>query len=227
MYRRDQEHPRSAGRLIGILHGVGEVLQGNVAPEGIIIESWTRGPLAEHMGGDPGMTIVPNLLVTGILTLIFSLAVIVWSAAFLERKRGGLVLLLLSVGMLLVGGGFGPPTLAILAGVGGLGIHARHTWWRKHVPGGARRFLAKLWPWIFGVCAVNGIFLVIGHVIPVFFLGVRNAALFTGSFFVAVVTLLLSILTGIAYDIERKNRRGAAAPLRVRPTKHSGANPTF
>lgn len=70
------------------------------------------------------MTIVTNLLVTGVLTIIVSLAVIVWSVAFIQRKRGGLILILLSTAMLLAGGGFGPPILGILDGVAGLGINA-------------------------------------------------------------------------------------------------------
>lgn len=48
----------------GLVHGIGEVLQGNVAPEGLIINSWTVGPIATNMGGEPGMTIVPNLQIT-------------------------------------------------------------------------------------------------------------------------------------------------------------------
>ena len=193
------------GGLGGILHGVGEILQGNVAPEGIFIESWTRGPIAAHMGGDPAVTIIPNILVTGILALILSTAAIVWSVAFVHRKRGGLVLLLLSMGMLLAGGGVGPPTLGILAGIGGLGINSPYTWWRTHLRAGLRRFLARLWPCIFGVCVANGVFLVIGHVILVFFLGFHNAEIFTNSFLFAVLLLLLSIVTGVAYDIQRRD----------------------
>ena len=37
------------GSLIGIgglQHGVGEVLQGNVAPDGLVINSWVDGPIA-------------------------------------------------------------------------------------------------------------------------------------------------------------------------------------
>lgn len=66
--------------LGGLVHGVGEILQGNVAPDGLIINSWTQGPIASNMGGEPGMTIVPNLLLTGILAVVISLAVIVWAA---------------------------------------------------------------------------------------------------------------------------------------------------
>lgn len=55
--------------LGGITHGVDETLQGNVAPDGIVINSWTQGAIATNMGGEPAMTIVPNLMVTGILDI--------------------------------------------------------------------------------------------------------------------------------------------------------------
>jgi hypothetical protein len=192
--------------LGGITHGVGETLQGNVAPDGIVINSWTQGPIATNMGGEPGMTIVPNLLVTGILTIIVSLAVIVWSVAFVQRKKGGLILILLSIAMLLVGGGFGPPIIGILAGVAGLGINAPYTWWRTHLPVNVRRVLARLWPWVFGVCVLNGVFLVIGSVVLVYLFGVNNPDLFTNSFFFAVLSLALTIFTGVAYDIQNSER---------------------
>lgn len=189
--------------LGGIIHGIGEVLQGNVAPDGIWIYSWTQGPIATNMGGEPGITIVPNLLVTGILTLIVSLIVIIWAAVFVRRKNGGRILLLLSGIMLLVGGGVGPPIIGILAGVAGLGIDAPLSWWHKHLPVSLRRFLAALWPWIFGIAVINGVFLVIGSVILVYFFDLNNPDLFTNSFFFAVVSLLLMIFTGRAYDIQR------------------------
>jgi hypothetical protein len=135
----------------------------------------------------------------------------VWSAAFVQRKHGGLILLLLSVAMLLVGGGFAPPLVGMLAGVAGLGIGAPYPWWRSHLPGGVRRVLARLWPWIFGVCALNGVFLVIGSVILVYVVGLNNPDLFVGSFFFAVLSLLLTILAGVAYDIQHREQ-GVEAP---------------
>jgi len=187
--------------LGGLLHGVGEILQGNVAPSGVVIDSWVQGPIATNMGGEPGMTIVPNLLITGILTVAVSMATIVWSIGFVQRKWGGRVLILLAGAMLLVGGGFGPPILGILAGVAGLGVARRNAgWWARCRPG-TRRFLARLWPWVFGVCVANGVFLVVGSVILVFAFDVNNPDLFTNSFFFAVLTLLLSIVTGTARDV--------------------------
>jgi hypothetical protein len=68
---------------------------------------------------------IPNLLLTGILASIVSLAVMAWAAAFVQRKNGGLLLILLSALMLLVGGGFIPPLLGIIAGLIGTRLKSR------------------------------------------------------------------------------------------------------
>ncbi len=65
------------------------------------------------------MTLIPNFLVTGILAVIVGLVVAVWAALFAPRKRGGPVLLLLSIAMLLVGGGFVPTSIGLLSGFAG------------------------------------------------------------------------------------------------------------
>lgn len=188
--------------LGGLTHGIGEVLQGNIAPSGIVINSWTQGPIATNMGGEPAMTIVPNLLLTGVLTILVSLAVLVWAAVFVQRKNGGWVLIVLSIIMLLVGGGFGSPIVGILAGAAGTGIRSPLTGWRKRLPVNVRHFLAGLWPWVFGVAAITGTFLMIGSVILVCFFGLDNHDLFLNSFYLTVLSLLLTVLIGPAYDIQ-------------------------
>jgi hypothetical protein len=195
--------------LGGLTHGIGEVLQGNVRPGGIIINSWTQGPIATNMGGEPAMTIVPNLLATGILTLLISLAVLVW-AALIRDQNGGRILLLLSAVMLLVGGGFGPPIIGILAGVAGLGTGSPLTWWRNRLPLKVRRGLAAFWPWIFSITVVNGVFLVIGSVIAVYFFDLNNPDLFTNSFLFSVILLILTIVTGRAYEAQQYRQIAAA-----------------
>jgi len=192
----------------GMVHGVGEILQGNVAPEGLIINSWTEGPIATNMGGEPGMTIVPNLLVTGVLTFLFSLAVLVWAALFVRRRHGGRILIVLSLGMLLVGGGFGPPLIGILAGVAGTQSGEPQRGWHRRLPAGGQRLLARLWPFVFGVAAVAGTFLVIGSLILVYLFGVDNADLFLNTFYVTVLSLAFTVLAAPAYD-GRVAERGA------------------
>jgi hypothetical protein len=172
--------------LGGLTHGVGEVLQGNVKPDGIAINSWTQGPIATNMGGEPGITIVPNLLVTGILTILVSLAIVVW-AIFGRNKNYGRTLLLLSVTLLLVGGGVGPPLIGMLAGVAGIGIRTPSVWWGQYLPVNVRHFLAALWPWVFSIAVINGVFLVIGSVILVYFFDLNNPDLFLNSFFGSLV----------------------------------------
>jgi hypothetical protein len=195
--------------LGGLIHGIGEVLQGNVKPDGIIINSWTQGPIATNMGGEPGMTIVPNLLVTGVLTILVSLAIVVW-AAFVRNKNSGRILLLLSVVLMLVGGGFGPPIIGILAGAAGTGIGKPSTGWHKRLSASSQRFLGTLWPWIFGITLLNGVFLVIGSVILVYFFDLNNPDLFTNSFYFSVLSLIATILFGRVYDTQRSEQRAAA-----------------
>lgn len=192
--------------LGGLTHGVGEMLQGNIPSNGMFIDSWTQGPIATHMGGDPAMTIVPNLLITGGLAIIVSLATVAWAAAFVQRKHGGAVLILLSIAMLLVGGGFGSPIIGTLAGIAGTSINAPLTWWRTRLAGNAGRFLAQLWPWVFGVAFINGVFLFVGAIILVYAFGWGNEDLYLNSFFFAVVSLLLTIITGVAYDLQSSER---------------------
>ena len=55
--------------LGGITQGIGEILQGNIAPSGMMINSWTQGPIATTMGGEPAMTIVPIKRIKGMRQL--------------------------------------------------------------------------------------------------------------------------------------------------------------
>ncbi len=189
--------------LGGLRHGIGEILQGNVKPDGIFAESWTTGPLSTNMGGEPGLTILPSMLVTGILTVIVSLAVIVWSIAFVERTHGGLGLLLLSGAMLLVGGGVGPPVVGMLAGIAGLEINSSHQWWRTRVSAHVRAVLAWAWSWIFTVAVANGLLLFVVSLLLVYGFDFNHPNLFLNSFYLAVVLVPLATITAIAYDVER------------------------
>jgi hypothetical protein len=100
--------------LGGASHGPGEMLQGNLAPSNTVFQAW---PSLTALGGEPAMTIIPSLLVTGILTIIIGVMLAVWAAKFISRKHGGLVLILLTIVMLLVGGGIVPPLFGVAAGI--------------------------------------------------------------------------------------------------------------
>jgi len=185
--------------LLGTAHGVFEILQGNTVPGGVMIQAIGPPCQPEQVAHAcwPAMTLVPSFLATGILAVLLSLTAATWAAASIQRKRGGWVLILLSIGMLLVGSGFIPTFVAILAGVAGLGIHAPLGWWRvrlpKPVPVGS-----ALWPWplVAYTLWVLPVQWLLGRFMQAFML---NAGLVL--FFCFDLGLpLLAVLTGLAYD---------------------------
>ena len=191
--------------LLGAAHGYLETLQGDVAPGGIMINA-----IGAPCQGDwvwhaclPAMTIVPNFLTTGVLAIIVSLITLMWAAIFIQRKNGGLILILLSILMFLVGGGFIPTFAGIIAGIAGTGINAPLTFWRTRLSGGAIDFLAKLWPWIliaFMVWSLGG------WIIGYFFNQAMIDLSFVLFFFCNLGLPLLAIFTGIAHDIHNRDR---------------------
>lgn len=193
--------------LGGLRHGIGEVLQGNVRPEGIFTESWTTGPLSTNMGGEPGLAIIPNMLITGVVTIAISLAVIVWSLSFVQREHGGLVLFLLTVGMLLAGGGIGPPVVGMLAAIAGGEIHSPHHWWHEHVSSGMQQALSRAWPLTFGVALLNGVLLFIVSLVLVYGFDFNHPDLFLYSFYLSIVLVPLATITAIAHDLRSSTRR--------------------
>jgi len=83
----------------------------------------------------------------GITVFVSPRAVSVSGAVgFVQRERGGTILILLSLVMLLVGGGFVSSFIGIIAGAAGTQIYALLTWWRARQPS-FLRLLAMLWPW--------------------------------------------------------------------------------
>lgn len=162
------------------------------------------------------MTLIPNLLLTGIVTLVVSLAVIVWAAVYVGKRRGGAILILLSVIMLLVGGGFAPPLIGILAGVAGLGIDAQAPRWYKNLSSQMRNLLAAAWPWFFGVTAIDGVILVVGSLIFGYIVGLNIPGVWVFCFLLSIPLLILTILTGVAYDNHKPGTAGGLAGS-VRP----------
>jgi hypothetical protein len=187
--------------LGGITHGVGEMLQGSRPPSGIIVDSWADGRIARNLGGEPAMTVIPNLLVTGALTVLVSLAVILWSVAFVDRRHGGRDLAILSLAMLLVGGGFGPPMLGLLAGLVAAGAQASRQQWASVLSGRSGRVLALCWPALFWFCLLNALLLVVGSLVVAGALGLAHPGLFVFSLFLVLVTMPLATLAGIAHDL--------------------------
>ena len=177
-------------------HGIFEIMRGNTRPEGLIIASMGPPCNPEEVwhACEPAMTVIPNFLVTGILATLFGLITIIWAASFLHRKSGGLVLILLSIALLLVGGGLFPPVIGIVAGVVGTRINTPQVQRTSKLS----RFLAALWPWplVAFFLWTLGQFL-IGHFFNAFLMrsGYVSPLMIVG-------LMVLSIVSAFAYDAQ-------------------------
>lgn len=180
-------------------HGIGLMLQGHGRPESIVLDTWTVGPIAENLGGEPGMSIIPNFWISGILTILLSVVMILWIVLFINKKYGGLVYIILTIAVLLTGGGFAPPTISLLAGIAAVSSHMSNTW--QHKPDSSvGQLLARLWPWVFGLSVtIGGFVFVVGIILSA--LSLLNAPfLFVYGFFYLIIAVIYLNITGPAYD---------------------------
>jgi hypothetical protein len=186
-----------AAGIAGLEHGYFEILQGSTRPDGVMIESIGPPCVAEEAWNacEPAMTIIPNYLITGILAVIIGLVILIWSVAFIQRKNGGLVLILLSIALLLFGGGFFPPLIGMVGGAAGTKINKPFT---GKQPNTILRFAAKLWPWplvIFLVWVFGQ--LLVGYFFHDFMQGIMGFGVL-----LILSMLLLSVYTAYARDVQ-------------------------
>ncbi len=191
-----------AAGIAGLEHGYFEILQGNTKPEGLMI--FSMGPPCDPEAiwnrCEPAMTVIPDFLLTGILAVILSLAILAWSLRFLQRKHGGRILILLSVALLLFGGGLFPPLIGLIGGAAGTKINRP----LSGKPGSLTRFAAKLWPWplVLFLVWVFGQFPV-GY----FFNDFLQSIMWFGLFLI-VVMLPVSVYSAYAHDVHNAHIGG-------------------
>ncbi len=130
--------------LIAVQHGIFESLQGSRAPDGLMFNAIGPPcqPEAVWHACFPAMTLIPNLLITGIAAILVGLGMVVWAVMFVGRRRGGLALGALSLLALLVGGGFVPIWIGLVAAVTASRLGAPVS-----LGGAGWRIVSALWPW--------------------------------------------------------------------------------
>jgi MFS family permease len=178
-------------------HGYFEILQGNIKPDSLMIAAMGPPCDPEKIWNlcEPAMTVIPSFLISGIVATLLGIITMIWAAAFVHKKHGGLVLMMLSVALLLTGGGLFPPVIGLVAGVIATRINAPLT--KEPTP--LSRFLAKLWPWtlvaffvwVFGQFAIGHFFneflMRSGFLAPLLIIGL----------------MIVAIASGFAYDIQK------------------------
>jgi hypothetical protein len=133
------------GLFSGVNHGIFEILQGNTPTNGLFIHAIGEGQKFWPLGTEDAFTIIPNFLVTGILSIIVGLAIVIWSIWFLPGKHGRTVFLGLFILSFLVGGGIGHVAFFIPAWAFATRMDKPLAWWRKALPHSTWTFLSRLW----------------------------------------------------------------------------------
>ena len=196
--------------LTGMIAGYFEILQGNIAPGSIIISivgpsysMWTTYSILDLMETYSAVTIIPNFFITGMVAIMVSFLVIVWSVGFLHKKHGAIIFLLLSIIQLLVGGGF-VIDLAIITCIVANRINKPLTWWRAHLSIKMQGVLVRLWPW--SLIAFVMLFIIM---LGMTLLGANNenmSHLLTIAAAVMFLPLILIIIGGFAFEIRRQTK---------------------
>ncbi len=144
--------------LSGMSHGFFETLQGNVPTGGMFIAAIGEAQIMWEHGSEYAFSLIPNFLITGIVAMLVSLTIIVWSIGFIHKKHGSIILFSLFVLLFLVGGGVAQivffPFICLVASR----INKPLNWWRKVLPVRIRKPLGKLWPWCLAIGSLLFVF---------------------------------------------------------------------
>jgi hypothetical protein len=133
------------GIFSGVNHGIFEILQGNTSTDGLVISAIGEAQRFWVEGHEPAFSIIPNYMLTGILSVIVGLAIVIWSIWFLPGKHGRSVYLGLFILSFLLGGGIGQAFFFLPAWAFATRMGKPLTWWRKILPRSLWPLLSKLW----------------------------------------------------------------------------------
>lgn len=130
--------------LIAVLHGVFTSMQGARAPSALVFTAIGAPCQAEAVWHAclPAMTLIPNLFISGLAAILIGISLAVAALFGAGRRLGWLVLAALSVVALLVGAGFVPVFIGVIAAVAASRLAAP-----AGPVGPVRRGVSALWPW--------------------------------------------------------------------------------
>jgi len=193
------------GGIASIIHGIFEVLQGNTPVKSGRILAISPAHRMWEFGGEPALTIIPNYLITGIVSIVISVSVFIWAIAFIDKRHNLSGLIVLTILMLLFGGGLAPPTFMLLAIITTIFIKRPLQFCVSTFIGKRLKSLTILWPWTLYLLFAFVIIAVIAGVsgYPFQFIFVPENTIKILRIYGQVVTFIfgpLTILSAIAFD---------------------------
>jgi hypothetical protein len=210
-YRATRLTASTLGTLVGLAgidHGIFEILQGHNPPSSIMIAA--IGPKQRFWlyGEETALTIIPSFLISGFLAVIISVILIIWAIGYVDHKHGAGILMALSTALFLVGGGFAPIFIALIASLTATRINKPLRFWRAVLPEGLRIFLRKIWVGVLIAFVIIFIFSVVvaifGWPMTVFFDDDTAFRHLNTLSFIMLGMMLLLVLSGFASDIQQQ-----------------------
>ncbi len=124
-------------------HGIFEIRQGFTATGGYFIEAIGPADRFWVNGTEGAFTIIPSILITGIIVMILGIALILFAMRYLSVPRGASILLGFFVLLTLFGGGLGHLVVFLPTWGFATRIHAPLHWFENTVPESVRSILVE------------------------------------------------------------------------------------
>jgi hypothetical protein len=201
--------------LAGFNHGFFEFLQGNTPTDGLVIQAIGEAQRFWVLGTEEAFTIIPNYLISGLLSMVLGLTIVVWSLGFIQTRHGRTVFLVLFILLFLVGGGIGQIVFFLPAWAFATRMDKPLTWWRKALPTSTWPFLSKLWMItliLSSLILLTGLEIAIFGYVP----GMTNPERIqtTGLILVLISAILnvISFIAGFGHDLRRMDQGREGMP---------------
>ncbi len=191
------------------------------SPDGFFIEAISPAQRFWLHCTEGAFTLIPNFLLTGIVVVLVSLAVIFWSVRYIHLKHGATVFLFLRILLTLVGGGIGHLVLFLPTWGYATRINKPLHWWRKILPGHLRKVLRILYPYSL---AATALFWLTVMELGIFgwFPGQSDAETILNIVFICLFSTVIlanaTFICGFARDM--KNGSPKRVPIRFPEYKH-------
>lgn len=198
------------GIFSGINHGIFEIFQGNTPTGRLVIQAIGEEQRFWSLGTEEAFTIVPNFMITGILSIIVGLLIVIWSIWFLPSKYGRTVFLGLFILSFLVGGGIGQVAFFIPAWAFATRMDKPLTWWRKVLPPSTWAFFSRLWVVTLGLATIA---MLVALEIAIFgyfpWLTEPESIQDTAMLFVlsSAILYVISFIAGFGHELKRLEQR--------------------
>lgn len=186
--------------IIGFIHGVGEILQAGSKSNSYLIHALdVADPDQVWHAGLPAFSVIHDFLISGIITILISIAIIIFVNLLIKSNYFKFFPLLFIL-LFLFGGGFVPPFIGIISST--YYVIKKESKLNSKQPSFLRKLIAKLWIYLISVL----IFWlpsswVIGWVFPAFMLQISSATFIMFDIFLPILIL---VAANSKYSIQKQ-----------------------